>query len=479
MTVKYDRQLLLQSNFMPNHPHGPEPIRNIDCVLFGAFERHNFGDLLMGYIFEILLGRMGISAVYASILKNDLTSYGGSRVYSIFDLVDAGLDEATPILHVGGEVVPTSFHDALLTDSPLTLDRHRAEIAQRLRDLLATNRPFPYLTPPSEVVGTRTVSWSNRIFYGTGYTKQVDDNETADLIRMSLGASLLAGFRDQQSLDHAAQLAIQNLRATPDVVLYISKLLPRIENPGLDYLLLHFSSYYLALHERVLVGQLEKIAKSFDGSIKIALAGRLYGHDSVSAIHRLMALAAEKGVSVEFLPSEDVFEICRQISGARMVVSTSLHYRIVARSYGVPRMSMNNPKITHWSRSNDCTYPFGVEPESLASEFTSLINKSIPPEPQQELDIQSIDAYTVELGEILLNKKASLKNQALTIKPSPPPAPSQELWLTALVDSMDAKDKLIQQQQIQLSSRVFLFKQLSTLSLRSFPKLWSKPQGDR
>ena len=98
--------------------HG-ELIPNFDCVLLGAFERHNFGDLLMGYIFEVLLGRIGISVVYASILENDLSSYGGAKVYSIFDLLDSGLDPTTPILHVGGEVVPTSFHDALLADSPL------------------------------------------------------------------------------------------------------------------------------------------------------------------------------------------------------------------------------------------------------------------------------------------------------------------------------------------------------------------------
>jgi hypothetical protein len=42
---------------MLNSRRHPEPIKNIDCVLLGAFERHNFGDLLMGYIFETLLGR--------------------------------------------------------------------------------------------------------------------------------------------------------------------------------------------------------------------------------------------------------------------------------------------------------------------------------------------------------------------------------------------------------------------------------------
>jgi hypothetical protein len=48
---------------MLNSRRHPEPIKNIDCVLLGAFERHNFGDLLMGYIFETLLGRNGIRVV--------------------------------------------------------------------------------------------------------------------------------------------------------------------------------------------------------------------------------------------------------------------------------------------------------------------------------------------------------------------------------------------------------------------------------
>lgn len=449
---------------------GQERIENIDCVLIGAFERHNFGDMLMGYIFKVLLERQGLRVVLASILENDLTSYNGNRVYSVFDLVNAGLDSNTPILHVGGETVPCSFTDALLADTPIMLGRHRDEAVQRLRDLLATNRPFPYLTPPEEVVGTRTILWTNRIFYGTGFTKQVFENETADLIKKSFDNSLVAGFRDRQSLDNGAQLEIKNLRLTPDIVLYISKLLPRKEDSEHNYFLLHFNQYYLEMNDKILVGQLERISESFDGSIKIALAGRLIGHDSVSEIHRFMALAAERGLSIEFLPSEDIFDICRQISGARMVASTSLHYRIVARSYGIPRISMNNSKVSHWSRSNDYAYPYGVEPGSLAAEFTSLTNKNDSIESAQETDIQTIDTHITEISRILHKVKPSLSCQALVIKSPPPPAPSLGLWFSSLAMSLDAKERLLQQQAIQLSSRKFMLQNLIRLCLMSFAK---------
>jgi hypothetical protein len=459
---------------MPIPSSGQELIENIDYVLLGAFERHNFGDMLMGHIFEVLLERQGLRAVYASILENDLTSYGGNRVYSIFDLVNAGLDGNTPVVHVGGESVPCSFTDALLADSPLMLGRHRAEVVHRLQDHLATNRPFPYLTPPEEVVGTRTVVWTNRIFYGTGFTKQGIDKNMADLIKQSFRDSLFAGFRDRQSFGNAAQLDIKNLKLTPDIVLYISRLLPWKENSEPNYLLLHFNQNYLKMYERILVGQLEKISKNFDGSIKIALAGRLVGHDSVSAIHRFLAVAADSGLSIEFLPSEDIFDICRQISGARMVASTSLHYRIVAKSYGVPRISIDNPKVSHWSQSNDHACPYGVEPGSLAAAFTSLTRESSLLKSEQEMDIQSdikmIDEYITEIGKIIHEAKPNLNGKALIIKSPSPPAPALGLWLSSLAMSLDAKERLLLQQEIQLSSRKFLLQSLIKLFTKPFAK---------
>jgi hypothetical protein len=445
-------------------------LQDIDCVLFGAFERHNFGDLLMGYVFERLLGGYGLKVVYASILENDLRNYGGNKVYSIVDLIGAGLDARTPILHVGGEVVPCSFVDSLLADSPLVLDQYRTDVVNKLLKMIDINRPYPYLTPPVELLGGKPVAWGNRIFYGAGFTCNDVNAEIADLVQKTFNGSLYAGFRDHQSLRNALRSGVENARFSPDIVLYISKLLERDGDYGAGYLLLHFNAHFLQCYDEILVVQLKVISGTWSGSIKVALAGTILGADSVGAIKRFIDLAANRGLSIEFLPSMNIFDICRQISEAKIVVSTSLHYRIVAKSYGIPRISMDNPKVSCWSETNDAAYPHGVKPEVLATELFFHLRGIVPARQEQELDIQELDQQVLELSEIIRSVKSGLSSKPLAMTASPPPAPSMDLWLSALIQCLHDKDRQLYEQRTQLSSRRFLRQKLAQLKAKMLAK---------
>jgi|GEM_PF-2292745 hypothetical protein len=446
--------------------HGTHVIPRADCVLFGAFERHNFGDLLMGYLFEVLLGRHGINVIYASILENDLRSRSGNKIYSIFDLVASGLDTNTPLLHVGGEIIPCSFIDALLADSPGSLpDRQRRTAAQKLRELLSTSRLYPYITPHVEVIGNRQVHWPNRFFYGTGYTKQLSDVAEKALLQKALAGLRFAGFRDRQSLENALDLGIANAQFTPDVVLAISTLLPPEDRADPNYVLFHFNRNYLCQHGGVLLDQLQRLAAGFEGDLKIAIAGTVYGADSPDEIQRFQAAARERRIEIDFLPSEDIFDICRQIASASIVVSTSLHYRIVARSYGIPRLTMDVPKVNHWARSNDDAYPLAVAPESLASEVLSLAGDGAPVLISSEQDALAIDAHVAELAGLIHAVKPSLNRRPLVVKTSPPQAPALNLWQSSMSQCLDEKDAIIERQTTLLASKSFLLRKLLSLSL--------------
>jgi hypothetical protein len=53
-------------------------------ILFGAFDRHNFGDLLFPHVTLAMLGKD--EPVFAGLAVCDLCSHGGHRIQSITDL---------------------------------------------------------------------------------------------------------------------------------------------------------------------------------------------------------------------------------------------------------------------------------------------------------------------------------------------------------------------------------------------------------
>ncbi len=54
----------------------PSPVPN-PVVLVGAFERHNFGDLLLGKIAEFFALENGLTPLPASLLAGDFRRLGG------------------------------------------------------------------------------------------------------------------------------------------------------------------------------------------------------------------------------------------------------------------------------------------------------------------------------------------------------------------------------------------------------------------
>ncbi|MBW4532032.1 MAG: polysaccharide pyruvyl transferase family protein [Aphanothece saxicola GSE-SYN-MK-01-06B] len=452
---------------------------SFDAILFGAFERHNFGDLLMGFVFTKLLEMKGISCIHASILNNDLSSFSGTRVYSIFDLMDAGLDTSTPILHVGGETASCSFNDALGCDSPLPLPYHQKdEVCTKLQQLLGTDRPFPYLTPPHETVHGQTSCWPNRLFYGVGFTSPSPNNEKRNLLAKTFTGSRMSGFRDDYSLDNARELGIRDIIFAPDIVLYISKLMSLTSTEQSGYLLVHYNQEYLRRNEASLIEELSQVRTSFRGGIKIGLAGTAHYHDSLNALYRFKEMAAKSSVSIEVLPCVDIFSICKQIANAAVVASTSLHYRIIARSYGVPRLSMQSHKVDCWAKSNDDIYPFGLIPKKLASTIESLIDmRSHKEEVGQERDIATIEESLETISDIIHSLQPRPNSMNLDLLSARPQAPSPDLWIAAMAQCLDEsrstgeeRGLLLKQKEACLSSRRFLVKRLLQLMRPPFAR---------
>ena len=78
-------------------PHGNP------TILFGAFDRHNFGDLLFPHIAAALLQNKNL--LFTGLAERDLRCHGGHQVRALAQLAAGWGARPANIIHVGGELL--------------------------------------------------------------------------------------------------------------------------------------------------------------------------------------------------------------------------------------------------------------------------------------------------------------------------------------------------------------------------------------
>ena len=81
------------------------------------------------------------------------------------------------------------------------------------------------------------------------------------------------------------------------------------------------------------------------------------------------------------------------IRRARVVIGTSLHVRIVAAAYGVPRVSLAKPKPTRYARLWDPGMPFGVALGELDAAVEAALARASRPEAAEHAERLALAAH--------------------------------------------------------------------------------------
>src|SRR5512143_1774718 len=126
----------------------PKPTVSSPRVLFGAFDRHNFGDLLFPHLMTALLP--GQAFEFAGLVERDLEVFGGHRVRP---LAASGEGRPTHLVHVGGELLTCSaWQAAVMLLEPAAAaaaiaryDGDPAAAADWAARQLGTSRCLPYV----------------------------------------------------------------------------------------------------------------------------------------------------------------------------------------------------------------------------------------------------------------------------------------------------------------------------------------------
>ena len=327
----------------------PAPI-----ILFGAFDRHNFGDLLLAHVAAAEFGSR--PRVFAGVAERDLRPWGGHAVRAIAALGREWDDRPAQVHHVGGELLACSLYEAAVmvldpVSAAAAIARYDALPLQRqawAEAQLGLRRQLAYLPPKTLFHNPGRFSYAA---LGGVNLPSLSAEQQAE-IRSTLLAADQISVRDRVTQGHLAAWGIQAALA-PDPGEQVARLFGgRIARHGArgepaalrarfpqGYLALQFSADYgddATL--RTLAAQLDRVARETGLGICLFRAGAAPWHDDVAVYRRFMGFLRSEHVCL--FASLHLWDICALLAQARIYCGSSLHGRIVARAFGVPGINL-------------------------------------------------------------------------------------------------------------------------------------------
>lgn len=324
----------------------------IPLILYGAFDRHNFGDLLFAHVAAALLSERNL--VFAGVAARDLRRDGGHRVQALADLAARWRDCPVNLIHAGGELLTCDTWEAAVMTLPpqealdviLRFDGHPREAMEWAQHRLGIAALAPYtvqraLFPQAKAVIYNAVGGVDLATRDPAFRAEVLAN---------LKAADVVGVRDKVT---QAQLQASGIpaRLMPDPAVLVAELFGegirrRTGKPAevrrafpQGYLAVQFSTEFGddATLQRI-AEQLDALASETGFGIAFFRAGAAPWHDDMDCFAR--TVARMKNRTVRLFTSLDIWDICALIAGSRGYLGSSLHGRIVAMAFGLPRLNL-------------------------------------------------------------------------------------------------------------------------------------------
>jgi len=363
-------------------------------LLVGAYERDNFGDLLFLLVTERYLA--GAEVVAAAPFAGDMRALLGRRIPAYGPLLERERFDA--IWTVGGQVGGVDLARAYrMSASPRAWRRFvAASEPRRARILRRATGGVPIASPyiPSASAFERNASALTVLnSVGLAAARGAEPVRRAAIVTALREAGAIA-VRDPGSQRLLRELGIEH-RLVPDAVHALGVLDPFERGPA-DTAIVQVSSARLRMlgHERV--GAALARSPALRGRpIRLLLAGTARGHDAhgdAEAVARAARRSA-RGVDVAVLDERRPLALVDQIRRARVVVGTSLHVRVVAAAYGVPRVSLAKGKPTRYARRWDPDMPYEVGLADLDAAVEAALDRGRRPEAAAHATVLALAAH--------------------------------------------------------------------------------------
>lgn len=304
-----------------------EPIlsinKNLYIYLYGAFGRHNFGDLLFPHIILKLLQSYNINTsnvLLCDVLERDMTKYGGHHVHSVTMLFNNNVN-VDCIIMVGGETYNCSITDAITMFEP-----EYSNIVNHQITLLNNNIKNPAYLINKDFFNNNIICIANSI--GGLYN---NNNKLANqkLIKYDY-VSTRDSLYTSKSYDIVPDCAVLTKYFFNDKINFFTSNFDFMKN---KYIALQIN---IELIKTINIDLLINISTYLNLPIYLFVAGTAFGHDSITAYINLI----HNTPNIFIFNETNIWKICCLISNAYIVIGTSLHVRIISFCYSKIRFTL-------------------------------------------------------------------------------------------------------------------------------------------
>lgn len=321
-------------------------------ILFGAFDRHNFGDMLFPHIVSRLLPADG-AVEFAGLADRDLRPWGGHSVKSLSSI---NTNTNTTLIHVGGELLGcTAYQAAVMLRSPAEAQQAISQYdadpqagARWAASVLQTRRAMPYVAGP---VAGKT------LFNAVGGVEwpllgSVQQEEVIAALRQACWISVR---------DHVTQAHLKTAGVTaslcPDPAVMVKECFGDIiqmhsQQGEVAEMVRAFPNGFFTCQFSAEFGDDETLDQLAHGlgsvcaesglGMVLFRAGAAPWHDQIEPYERLQGRMPENTVRV--FKSLHLWDICALLASSRAFCGSSLHGGIVAQAYGLPHVGLLAPQ---------------------------------------------------------------------------------------------------------------------------------------
>lgn len=320
-------------------------------VLYGAFDRYNYGDNLMPILLESYLLKKNktiierYSIVHASIKASDLSEYECKPTQPIKSFLN--VPNGSILIVVGGETMGANINGLFLHTFDSKTKYIFAKFFMKYFKPLFTlfsiaMYPSPWLYPyiPNKSSFSSNVKIILNTVGGVPPKRAFNDIKKMDYISV----------RDLRSYN--AMNSLFDVQMIPDSVMLLSRLVPLLElknkiSFGLtdkfdfskDYIIIQMCPYKASCTAEELANILIDIKNKYHLEPILLPIGYASGHDDVDFLQDVKE--ASKG-KLDLFYNLTVWDIAYFIAKSKGFYGTSLHGVITAMSYEIPHFCINN-----------------------------------------------------------------------------------------------------------------------------------------
>jgi polysaccharide pyruvyl transferase WcaK-like protein len=366
-----------------------------DVVLYGAFDRHNYGDLLFPLVMERMLSERfpNKKIVVAGLIESDLSEFNALPTISIKKALKESNKDVAIIL-AGGDVVACDWLSAysyLLSDFSFSIfQRIFARFIPGITEKVIKKVIGLKSDNPFDLTSKDLSAEMKLIYNSVGATGVSNIHGDAALnLSAALNDADYVTVRDEFSREHINRIGGNVNDIFPDSATVMSSvftekdindktgseatsLISRLKG---EYIVFQISSAHSAGLEAEFAQNLTAIAKEHNLTVVFLAIGNAAGHSDSVGIERIKLHLGE-GIKVAQYLSGGVFDVMNIIKNSQCYCGTSLHGLITSMAFHVPRVGLL-PKLRK-QRNYMATWDLPAMPSGvLPNDLSKAINQAM------------------------------------------------------------------------------------------------------